>query len=406
MRLLLVHQAFALPEEGGGTRHYELFRRFTEAGHEAVVIASPVSYLSGSASEEKPRRQLYLGGRLEVLRARTLSGIHRNFLWRLLGYFYFMTSSVWMALRAPSPDVIMGTSPPLPQALGTALVALVRRRPFLLEVRDLWPDFAIDMGILRNPVLIWLSRLAESFVYWSADHILVNSPAYRTYMIERGIPEDKVSLIPNGVDTSMFQVEQSREELREELGWSERFVSIYTGALGTANDIDTILGAAERLRDDPRFLFAFAGSGKEEVRLRKLAEGMELENVQFLGVQPKDRIAELLKASDLCLATLLDIPMFRTTYPNKVFDYMAAGRPTLLAIDGVIREVVEASDGGRFVQPGDPLALGEAVREMAEDPEECRAQGERARTYVEAHFDRAAHAAAFTELLEEMAPGT
>ncbi len=183
-----------------------------------------------------------------------------------------------------------------------------------------------------------------------------------------------------------------------------KFVVTYAGALGMANDIATILECADPLRTQCSELnFLIVGDGKERARLEEMARSRQLENVHFLGARPKSEIPALLAASDVCIATLLDIPMFRTTYPNKVFDYMAAGRPTVLAIDGVIREVMEAAGGGIFVEPSNGRAMGNAILKLYRDPELRLRLGKAARTYVETHFNRSEHARSFAALLESMA---
>ena len=187
-----------------------------------------------------------------MLRAYALPTIHKSYVWRVIAFLVFMVTSIWAALRAGQVDVIMGTSPPIFQTISAWLVAWVRRRPFLLEIRDLWPEFAIDIGILTNPILIWASRRLESFLYARSTHILVNSPAYREYLIERDISTDKISFIPNGVDTSMFDPQARGEQIRRQLGLDGKFVVTYAGALGLANNIETILLAAKHLEDQPR----------------------------------------------------------------------------------------------------------------------------------------------------------
>jgi glycosyltransferase involved in cell wall biosynthesis len=180
---------------------------------------------------------------------------------------------------------------------------------------------------------------------------------------------------------------------------------MYAGALGLANDIPTILRAAHRLLSDPRIRFVFVGDGKERLSLESQARAMGLTNVMFVGPRPKREMADVLAASDVCVATLKDIPMFRKTYPNKVFDYMAAGRPTILGIDGVIRQVVEAAHGGIFVPPGDDGALAAAVRALSTDAAACRAMGQAARAYVEQHFSRQQQARDFEALMLRLAAG-
>jgi lipopolysaccharide/colanic/teichoic acid biosynthesis glycosyltransferase len=404
MHILLIHQAFVSPNEGGGTRHYEFAQHCREKGQELVIVASSLNYLTGKPLHDCRglfTRQQVDG--LTVLRAYTFPTLHHSFVWRIISFLSFMVTSAWAGLRAGPIDVVMGTSPPIFQAVSAWLVATLRRRPFLLEIRDLWPEFAIDIGVLTNPVFIFLSRRLESFLYAKATHILVNSPAYRDYILRKRVPANKISLIPNGVDPDMFNSNALGKMIRRELKLDDQFVVTYAGALGMANDIPTILRAANRLRSRPDIHFLLVGDGKERCKMEALAHQMKLPNVTFTGSFPKSQMPEILAASDACIAILKDIPIFRTTYPNKVFDYMAAGRPTILAIDGVIREVVEAAGGGIFVPPGDDAALADAVQTLVQDHQRARTMGKAARIYVVEHFNRHKQAVEFEELINHLA---
>jgi len=402
MRVLLIHQAFVSPQEAGGTRHFEFGRHLVERGHDVTIVASDLSYLSGRRAVD--RHGVFavqnISG-IRVLRAYTYPALHRSFVWRVFSFLSFMASSVWAGLSTKRPDLVLGTSPPIFQAVSAWLVAAIRRRPFLLEIRDLWPEFAIDMGVLKNPILIGLSRWLERFLYARADHVLVNSPAYWDYLLGKGLPPSKISVIPNGVDPDMFDPHAEGSGVRREFNLNSKFVVTYAGALGPANDIPVILRAAERLKNKTNIHFMLVGDGKERPRLESLAKEMRLPNVTFTGARPKSEMGEFLAASDACIAILMNIPMFRTTYPNKVFDYMAAGRPTILAIDGVIRKVVETAGGGLFVPPGNDFALAEAVKSLADDPNKARIMGRSARDYVVRHFNRQSHVREFTELIEK-----
>lgn len=404
MHLLLIHQAFALPSEPGGTRHYELTQHLVRQGCRVSIVASDLSYLTGQRVRESQGfvSEQHVDG-IRVLRARAYPSLHRSFFWRVVSFLSFMCTAVWAALRAGPVDVVMSTSPPIFQTLSAWVVAVIRKKPFLLEVRDLWPDFAVDMGVLKNPILIALSRWLERFLYARATHILVNSPAYRDSLTSKGVPAEKISLVSNGVDPSMFDVNNRGERLRAVWNLNESFVVTYAGALGLANDIPTVLKAAHHLRDVSKVQFLFVGDGKERENLEEMALDLQLTNVRFVGSLPKTEMADVLGASDVCVATLQNIPMFRTTYPNKVFDYMAAGRPTILAIDGVIREVIEAAHGGVFVTPGDDVALATAVRTLSQDPQRARTMGLAARAYVVEHFDRQKHATQFVDLVQRIA---
>jgi len=402
-RVLLIHQAFASPAEGGGTRHYEFGQRVLSRGHRFTVVASDLSYLSGTPVHQRPGRcdEESVDG-LHVLRAYAYPTLHRSFIWRVFSFFTFTASSFLTALRSGPADLVMGTSPPIFQAFSAWAVAFLRGRPFLLEIRDLWPEFAIDMGVLKNPLLIWLSRRLERFLYARATHIVVNCPAYRDYLIPNHVGPLKVSVISNGVDPSMFDPSAYGERIKDKWQLHGKFVVSYAGAIGMANDLGTVIRAADRLQHRDGIVFVIAGDGKERRNVEADASKRGLGNVIFTGTLSKSEVADLMAASDACIAILKDIPMFRTTYPNKVFDYMAAGRPTVLAIDGAIRKVIEDSGSGIFVPPGDDKALAEVVLRLAADPDETRALGLRAREYVIKHFNRAEQAGEFVALVEQL----
>jgi glycosyltransferase involved in cell wall biosynthesis len=403
LSVLLIHQAFVPPNEPGGTRHYELGRHWVEQGNQFSIVTGDCNYLTGKSSVKKKGlvEVQDLDG-VRVLRAYTYPSLHKSYAWRIVAFFSFMATSILVSLRSGPVDLVMGTSPSLFQACSAWIVAFLRRRPFLLEIRDLWPEFAIDMGVLKNPVLIRLSRWLERFLYARASHILVNSPAYRDYLLKKGIPAAKISVIPNGVDPAMFNPDARGETTRAAWNLADKFVVTYAGALGQANDIATIIGAAEQLRDHANIHFLLAGDGKERAKLEQLAQAHKLTNVTFTGSRPKSEMTDLLGASDACVATLQNIDLFKTTYPNKIFDYMAAGRPTILGIDGVIRDVVEQAHGGIFVPPGDHSALANAVLELERDRPRAQQMGRNARDYVVRHFNRHDQAAQFVNLLDRL----
>lgn len=401
MKVLLIHQAFASPNEPGGTRHYELARYLVGQGHKCTIVASDLCYKTGK--RVLVRRGLIVEQDLDsvrLLRAYTYPSLHKSYRWRMVAFLSFMFTSVLAALRAGPMHIVMGTSPPIFQAPSAWLVAVMRRCPFLLEIRDLWPEFAIDIGVLKNPVLIRLSRWLEHFLYSRASHLLVNSPAYTDYLVDAGVPAGKVSLIANGVEADVFDPDARGERLRQEWEVDDQFVVTYAGALGLANDIPTILRAADRLRDECDVHFLLVGDGKERPGLEALAQRLHLPNVTFAGPRAKSEMPEVLAASDACVATLKDIASFRMTYPNKVFDYMASGRPTILAIDGVIRQVLEAAGGGICVPPGDDAALATAVQFLSQNRDQAREMGLAARAHVVKHFNRHQQAAEFEKLLQ------
>ncbi|HMV30163.1 MAG TPA: glycosyltransferase family 4 protein, partial [Anaerolineales bacterium] len=310
--------------------------------------------------------------------------------------------SILTALRVKDVDLVLGTTPPIFQAVSALVVASLRGKPFLLEVRDLWPEFGISMGVLKNPIVIGLSRWLENFLYKRANHILVNSPAYREYMLAKGVPANKVTYIPYGTDVDMFNPSIDGSSIRRELNLEDQFMVLYAGALGQANDIDTLLRAAERLKKEERIKFVLFGDGKEKTRLVTEAQNKNLTNVIFAGTRPKKDMPLIVASADACLAILQDIPAFRTTYPNKVFDYMAAGRPSIIVIDGITRELIESSHGGVYVTPADDAMLAQKILELAHNPEQAKTMGANARDYLVKNLDRRDKLSETLSLLEKL----
>jgi len=342
---------------------------------------------------------------VEVIRCRVWGSVNRSFFWRTVGFFSFMLSSFFTGWTLPDVDLVWGTSPPLPQVFTAWLVARLKGAKFLFEIRDLWPAFAIQLGVLRNPVLIRLALALEKFLYHRADRLVVNSPGFIDHLTSRGARKDKITLIRNGVDPAMFDPTSEGAEFRARNDLDEKFVALYAGAHGMSNDLAVLLDAAELLHADPRILFLLVGDGKEKPNLVLRATEKNLDNVMFLPPVAKSEMAEVLAAADCGIAILKPIPLYGTTYPNKVFDYMAAGRPVVLAIDGVIRKVVEDARAGLAVPPGNPRALADAVRTLADDPSAARTMGLRGRSAVERDFGREAQAREMEQLMREMVRG-
>lgn len=398
MHILLIHQAFAALNEPGGTRHHEFARFLAEKGHQVTVIASPVSYLTGDSTPHL----LEQGGNdgVTILRAYTYNALHKSFVHRVLAFFSFMISSFFVGLGVRNVDVVWGTSPPIFQGWTAWMLARLKGAKFLFEVRDLWPDFAIAVGVLTNPILIKMSLWLERFLYRRADRMMVNSPAYVNHVLGRGAR--RVDLVPNGADPEMFDPANTGEAFRTAHHLEEKFVVMYAGAHGISNDLDVALDAAHLLAYDPSIHIVFLGDGKEKPRLQARADQMGLSNVTFLPPVPKTGMAAALAGADACLAILKPLDEYKTTYPNKVFDYMAAGRPVVLAIDGVIRQVVQQADCGLFAAPGNAHALAEVIGRLAADRSLAMRMGLNGRRYLKAHFSRAAIAEKLLTVLETM----
>ncbi len=401
MHILLIHQAFVALDEPGGTRHHELARFLVKRGHQVTIIASPISYLTGQLHVAAAQNQLDPEeSGITILRAYTYAALHRSFVHRVFSFLSFMLSSFWTGIKVREVDLVWGTSPPIFQGAAAWALARLKRKPFLFEIRDLWPAFAIDVGVLRNPFLIRLSLWLERFLYRHADQVIVNSPGFVDHVRARGARD--VMVVPNGVDASMFDPFLTGSDFRQEFGLQGRFLAMYAGAHGMSNDLKIVLEAGCVLQTHPDIAIVLVGDGKEKPELQAYAAKLGLNNVFFLPPVPKSKMSQALAASDACIAILKPIPMYATVYPNKVFDYMAAGRPVVLAITGVIRNVVEQAGCGIYVQPGNPAAMAEAIQSLAVDRERARRMGLQGREYVEKYFDRKGLAEELSSIIEKM----
>jgi len=413
VHILLIHQVFVRPEDPGGTRHYDFARYLAEKGHRVTVLAGTRSYLTGERLDAGEHETPLPG--LEIVRCSVMGGQRRGFAWRTIGYFSFMLSSFWAGLRTTEIDVMWGTSPPIFQGWTAWMLARLKGKRWLLEVRDLWPEFAVQVGALRNRGLIALSEWLESFLYRHSDQIVVNSPGFVEHLQEIGVGGKEIFTVVNGVDLKtdgMKNIGEGQQSsrpaddpsppwplLREAHGLEGKFIALYTGAHGMANDLSQLIQAAAALQQDPRIAIVLVGDGPEKAALQERARYEQLHNLIFLPPVDKASIPALLAEADCGIAVLKAIPMFATTYPNKVFDYMASELPVVLGIDGAIRQVVEAAEAGVYVTPGDGAEIGEAIRRLADHPESAKEMGKKGRRYVEAHFDRRELAEKMEEIL-------
>ncbi len=398
MHILLIHQAFVALDEAGGTRHYEIAANLVGKGHHVTIIASPVSYLTGKDDKKTPSKQVVDG--ITIFRTYTYPALHKSFIHRVISFLSFMISSFVKSIQVHNIDLVWGTSPPIFQAISAWLIARLKGVPFLLEVRDLWPAFAIQVGVLKNPLLIKLSLWLEGFLYRHADLVVVNSPGYLDHVKNKGA--FNIELIPNGSDATMFDPNSHGNSFRTRNQVDGKFLVVYAGAHGLSNDLGVILKAASKLMDETRIHFIFIGDGKEKYDLVARARQMNLKNVTFIDPVSKKEMAEVLAAANACIAILKPLELYQTTYPNKVFDYMAAGRPILLAIDGVMRKVVESAQCGVFVAPGDAQDLEKKVLWMLYHSNEVEKMGINGRDYLEKHFNRSQLSDKFIIAIEKL----
>ncbi|GAB4500076.1 MAG: glycosyltransferase family 4 protein [Anaerolineales bacterium] len=406
MNILYLSQYF--PPEAGATqtRAYEMGRNLVKMGHTVTMIAEVPNHPSGIIPPEyrgKLWERAELEG-MEVIRVWVKASPVKNFANRMAFYLTYMLNATLagLFLARKRYDVLLVTSPPL--FVGAAGLALhfLRQIPMVFEVRDLWPESAVALGELKNPKAIALATRLEEACYAQARRVVVVTEGIRSRLLKRGLPPEKIALIPNGANTQMFGYNpQARARLRAEWGFTPNtFVAMYAGIHGIAQGLETVLHAADKLRQHPQVQFVLVGDGPERAGLQHLAQQLNLPNLRFLGEQARQNMPALLSAADTALIPLRKLELFKGALPSKVFDAWACERPVLLSVDGEARAALESCAGGWYVPPEDADALSAAVLRLAALPEgERAAMGLRGRAFTEQNFSRAAQARALGELL-------
>lgn len=409
MRILIVHQYYLTPGQPGGSRFNELARFWAEAGHEVTVVAGSRNYATGHVPQEYRRKPVVrtTDGPVSVWRCWVPASYNKSTPGRMCGFTGFFLTSLLAGVQAQRPDVVVTTSPPLTVAVTGWVLTRLRfpRAKWVFEVRDLWPESAVSTGVLRaDSALVRVLYRLERLAYRASDRINVLTPAFRDDIANRALaPLGKISMVPNGADLHRFAPAERDNDARRRLGWGDRFVVLYAGAHGRANAVHQLVDAAAALRDRSAILIACAGDGPERERCEKLARERGLDNIVFLGPVAKEEMPDLIAAADVGVAVLQANPTFKTVYPNKVFDYMACARPTLLCIDGAARALVcDEARAGVFAAPEDPAAIADRIKWLADHPAERRKLGESGRRWVASKASREVLAARYLKILEEV----
>ena len=395
MNILLIHQYFLEENDPGGSRWNEFTRIWTAHGHTVTVLGGMMHY-NGKEKLPEYKGKYFVKkqqGAVTVLRCHVSEAYNKSFVGRLWGYFSFMFSSLYAGLFKTKGkfDVVIVTSPPLFVGVSGYLISRLRRMPFVFEVRDLWPESAIDTGVLTNKLVIKLAYWVEAFIYKRATLVNVLTPAFYTALRDKKhIPAARLIQISNAADFSLSEKllnEFDRTAFRKEHKLDGHFVITYVGAHGVANYLEQLLDAGVALADT-NVLFLLIGQGMEKDKLKKNAEDRHITNVRFLDSVPKAEVFRYILASEMGASVLKRVDTFKTVYSNKTFDYMSCKRPILMAIDGVSRELVEAAGAGVYVEPENIAEYDRIIRTYLNDPDRIVREGESGYRFAQENFDR------------------
>ena len=389
MKILYLHQHFSTPKGAGGIRSYRMARRLIERGHQVTMVTG--RHGSCDTGLTGPYRRGLRRGTvdgIDVIEVDLPYSNDQNLARRSFIFFRFVMRTIGIVLRERY-DLIFATTTPLTVGVAGIAGRWLHRKPFVFEVRDLWPELPKAMGVIRNPFVLTLLSLLEWASYRSADRLIGLSPGIVEGIIRRGIPPRGVTMISNGCDTDIFAI--GAPAWRPEGVKPEDLLAIYTGTHGVANGLDALCEAAAELqrRGRPDIKILLVGEGRLKPALQARAAREDLANLLFHDPVPKHRLAGLMEAADIGLQILANVPAFYYgTSPNKFFDYLAAGLPVLSNYPGWVCDLVAEHRCGFAVPPNDPVAFADALERAADDRIGLRDMGTRARMLAEQEFER------------------
>jgi glycosyltransferase involved in cell wall biosynthesis len=389
MKVLYFHQHFVTPHGAGAIRSYAMARKLIERGHQVTMVCG--SFTGGNTGLSSPyskgMRRGYVDG-IDVVEFDLAYSNHDGLVKRSWTFLKFALRSMMFALREPY-DLVFATTTPLTAGIPGIVARWLRGKTFVFEVRDLWPELPRAMGVIRNPVVLWAMGMLEWVSYRSAHALVGLSPGIVEGIMHRGVPRERIALVPNGCDLDLFV--QDAPPWRPEGVAITDLMAVFAGTHGMANGLDAVLDAAAELKRRGRWdiKLVLIGNGKLKPALQARAALEELDNVVFHDSVNKTRLASLMAATDLGLQVLANVPAFYFgTSPNKFFDYIAAGLPVLNNYPGWLAGMINENSCGFVVIPDDAAAFADALEVAAADRYALKEMGERGRKLAQVEFDR------------------
>lgn len=390
MKIIVLYQYYQAENAPGHSLIYDWTQYLASQGHDVTVIAGEAGYMGGERSCLPWFKRIFRKekiGLVKVIRTYSYSARHRSYKGRLLSFVSFSLSSMSALFFVTKPHVVIASSPPIFPVFSAGLVCKLRSVPFIMEVRDLWPASAVEMGILKNKMLIAIMAWMEKTLYNQANMIIALTEGIKNDLYTRGWSEEKIALIRCAVDLNkLYPDPVSVSRLRNRYELESKKIILYFGALGEANNIPVILRAAKNLEAREDLFFMLVGDGMKVPQIKHDIEKMKLKNVLVHPAVPKDQARHYINAADLCIVTLLDIPLFKGALPTKLLDYMACGKPVLCGIRGEAEKIVQESQAGLTFSPNDEVELANSMTTLLDNPVVAKTMGEKGAAFVRDHF--------------------
>lgn len=402
MKILVLADNFTPEIVATSFRTREHAKVWLEQGHEVTVVTCVPNWPQGQVFDgykNKLYQEEWIDG-IRVIRVWSYITANKGFFKRTLDYVSYMASAVALSWRYPKFDVVLATSPQFFTALAGYLVSRLRRRPWVFELRDLWPESIRAVGASDSRLLDFFERL-ELFLYRKANRVVAVTHSFKENLIDRGIEAGKIDVVPNGVDLEQFNSSCVTFDARERLGVAkDAFLVGYIGTTGMAHGLETVLDAAELCLDQPKVRFLIMGQGACREQLEVSAVERGLTNVVFSNSVPHDEIPSVYAALDMSLVHLRPTPLFKTVIPSKIFEAMAMGCPILMAVEGEAARLVQQAEAGLCIPSGCAEAIVTSVRQAAREPETLSEMGRKGELAARTLFSRRTKAFEVLDALE------
>ncbi len=375
MNILFLTDNFPPETNAPASRTYEHAKEWVKSGAHVTVITTAPNFPNGKVHDGY-KNDLYkietMDG-IKVIRVWTFITANQGFMLRTLDFISFMFSAIIASISQKKIDIIIGTSPQFFTALAACIISKLKRKPWIFEVRDLWPDSIVGLKYLKKGFLFKCLKKIEYFLYKDAKKIIVVTKSFKKILVENGIDKEKIKCITNGVDCNKFHPNKNSEELKNSLEISNNIVFGYIGTHGEAHGLETLLECAKKIQDNnAKVKFLFIGQGSKKKSLMLHAEANKLKNVIFLDSVSRDEIVNYWSVIDYSIIHLKKLEIFKTVIPSKIFESIAMQKPILIGVDGEAKEIIENNNLGLFFSPENVDELISKINFVLENPEEVK----------------------------------
>ncbi len=397
MHVLYIHQYFHTPEEPGGTRSYWIARELIKRGHQVTMITS--------TNKSHPDAGEIDIDEIHVVYVKNAYSNYMSPLRKVLSFVNFIQLAINASKKQKNVDIVFATSTPLTVGYIALRLKKIRGWRYVFEVRDLWPEFPIQIGAIRNKWAIRFLRRFEKKIYDQSEYVIALSPGMRDGVLQAGVPEKKCSVIPNMSKPDKFFSHEPNQEIVKQFGLDlTKFNVIHFGSMGRANGLEYIIDAAKCLKEKgvQDINFIFMGDGATCPVLKQKAEEYQLCNVQFLGTHKMDIVSEVVNCCDASITSFKNLPVLRTNSPNKLFDSLSAGKPIIVNSAGWTKDLVEKENCGFYVDPENPKELAEKLIGIKDNKELLEEWGQNSRRLSLEVFDKNILSAKVADILERV----